>query len=434
MTLSSRDKKVIWHPFTQHKNAYSPLAITSGEGAYLTDENGKRYLDLISSWWVNIHGHGQPDIAKAIYEQALKLEHVIFAGCTHEPAVELAEKLLGVLPSGFQRVFFSDNGSTSIEIALKMAYQYWRNLGEVNRTRFIAFQGAYHGDTVGAMSVGKSSGYYSHFHDLLFHVDMFPYPATWIGDADVEKKENETLTLISAHLDLHGKEISSIIIEPLIQGSIGMRMCRPEFLRQLEALVREHGIIIIYDEVMTGFGRTGDYFACGKANTTPDIICLSKGITGGFLPFAVTVCQEKIFEAFLGDSIASAFTHGHSYTANPLGCAAGIASLKILRSPKTLQSLAMIEAIHEQQISKMMQTGVIENPRICGTVAAFDLKFAPEYGSRRSLELQNNFMRKGMLLRLIGKVIYFLPPYCITEAELRRAYEVVTEELEGVPA
>jgi adenosylmethionine-8-amino-7-oxononanoate aminotransferase len=434
VSLSTRDKAVVWHPFTQHKNAYAPVAMVAGEGAYLIDDNGKRYLDMISSWWVNIHGHAQPDIAKAIYEQALTLEHVIFAGFTHPPAVELAEKLLAALPPEFARVFFSDNGSTSVEIALKMAYQYWRNRGEANRKRFMAFTGAYHGDTVGCMSVGKSSGYYSPFHDLLFSVDMFPYPSTWLDDVNIEQKELDILAQIAAHLDVYGKEISSIIIEPLIQGSIGMRMCRPQFLKKLEILVRQHGIIIIYDEVMTGFGRTGSYFACQKAQTTPDIICLSKGITGGFLPFAVTVCQDKIFQAFLGDSIASAFTHGHSYTANPLGCAAALASLKILQSQYTINQMAMIETVHQQELAHVMETGVIVKARYCGTVAAFDLKLPAEYGSRRSLEIQNNFLKKGLLVRLIGKVIYFLPPYCITENELRNAYHIVIEELQGVTA
>jgi adenosylmethionine-8-amino-7-oxononanoate aminotransferase len=435
MSLSARDQAAIWHPYTQHKTSTAPVPFVSGKGAYLFDEKGKRYLDLISSWWVTLHGHAEPEVAKAIYEQAMQLEHVIFSGCTHEPAIELAEKLLALLPTGFEKIFYSDNGSTAVEVALKMAHQYWRNLGETNRTRFIAFEGGYHGDTVGAMSVGFGCGFYSQYSNMLFDVDMMPYPATWIGDEDqVLEKEKQALDRIGAHLAQYGKDVSSIIIEPLIQGSGGMRMCTPRFLRALEKLVRAHGILIIYDEVMTGFGRIGDYFACLKAQTVPDIICLSKGLSAGFLPLAVTACQDKIYQAFLGDTVAKALIHGHSFTGNPLGCAAALASMKILQRAETQQKIALLEKIHREELTRVVASGAVEKARYCGTISAFDFKIEGAYGSQQSRDIQNNFVAQGLLMRPLGKTFYFMPPFCISEAELRGAYTIVIKELQGVIA
>ncbi len=432
MTILERDQATIWHPYTQHKISASPFVITHGEGAYLFDENGKRYLDLISSWWVNLHGHAQPEIAQAIYQQALKLEQVIFSGFTHEPAVCLAEELLNLLPKEFGKVFYSDNGSTAVEVALKMAYQFWRNQGEKKRCRFIAFQNGYHGDTFGAMSVGKSSGFFSNFEDLLFSVTMFPYPATWLGDENVFQNEQHVLTQIDDYLQQYGSETAALIIEPLIQGAGGICMCRPVFLRELERLVRSYNVLIIYDEAMTGFGRTGDFIACNKTNTRPDIICLAKGITGGFLPLAVTVCQDKLYETFLGDNFTKALAHGHSYTANPLGCAAALASLKLLQQPETIMQINTIEKVHRDAVNSLLNDLPIEMPRYCGTISAFDLKLGSEYGSKYSIQLRDKFSEQGLLIRPLGNVIYFMPPYCITEQELRSAYEIVIEEIQGV--
>ncbi|HLB57893.1 MAG TPA: adenosylmethionine--8-amino-7-oxononanoate transaminase, partial [Gammaproteobacteria bacterium] len=300
MSISDRDRATIWHPYTQHQTTPLPLSIVRAKEAYLFDESHHRYLDLISSWWVNIHGHAHPEIAKAIYEQALTLEHVIFSGFTHEPAVLLAEELLQLLPPHFSKIFYSDNGSTAIEVALKMAYQFWRNQGVSTRQRFMVFENGYHGDTVGAMSLGKGSQFFKEFDDLLFKVDLFPYPATWIEDNNICEKEEKTLEKIADYLEKYGHETAALIIEPLIQGAGGMRLCRPLFLKKLETLLRTYNILMIYDEVMTGFGRTGNTFACQKAQTQPDIICLAKGLTGGFLPLAVTACREDIYQAFLG--------------------------------------------------------------------------------------------------------------------------------------
>ncbi len=429
-TLLERDQVTIWHPFTQHQTAPLPIPIVRGEGAYLFDSHEKSYLDLISSWWVNIHGHAHPAIAKAIYEQALKLEQVIFAGFTHEPAVRVAETLLSLLPAGFTKIFYSDNGSTTVEVALKMAYQYWRNQGE-KRHRFLAFSGGYHGDTFGAMALGKSSKFYQSFADLLFEVDFAPYPATWQADEKVEEKEKEALQWIEAYLSRHGQETVAVIIEPLIQGASGMRVCRPAFLQALQDLVKQHEVLMIYDEVMTGFGRTGMNFACEKAKTTPDIICLAKGLTGGFLPLAVTACHEKIYQAFLGEEIDQALLHGHSYTANPLGCAAALASLALLRSETVLQQIQRIEALHQEMSSPLSALGRVENVRHCGVMAAFEWVTETAYGSSLSQNWREIFQKRGLIIRPLGRTFYLLPPYCISIDDLRGAYQVLLEVLES---
>jgi adenosylmethionine-8-amino-7-oxononanoate aminotransferase len=434
MNLSQRDNEVIWHPFTQHKFANNPLPLIKGKGAYLYDSHNNSYLDLISSWWVNLHGHSHPEIAKAIYEQAMQLEHVIFSGFTHEPAVQLAERLLKLLPNHFKKIFYSDNGSTAVEVALKMAFQYWRNLGESKRQRFIAFEQGYHGDTFGAMAMGKKSGFFSQFESLLFPVDMFPYPATFLNDSDAEQKEALILEKIAAHLKEVGHETAAIIIEPLVQGAGGMQMCAPRFLKALEKLMRQHGILIIYDEVMTGFGRTGHYFACLKSETSPDIICLAKGITGGFLPLAVTACSETIYASFLGNSFASALAHGHSFTANPLGCAAALMSLEILQRQETLDRIKMIERTHSYYLEELARHASVSQVRYCGTIAAFNMKVEMQYGSNNSVDLRERFLKSGLLIRPLGNVIYLLPPYCIDEPELKRAYEIVINEIQGVYA
>lgn len=438
MNLSERDQAAIWHPLTQHQQTASPTPIVRGEGAYLIDEQGRCYLDLVSSWWVNLHGHSHPEIADAIYQQAKTLEHVIFAGFTHQPAVELAEVVLKMLPDCFSKIFYSDNGSTAVEVALKMAYQYWRNVGEVNRKRFIAFENGYHGDTFGAMSVGKQSGYFNHFSDLFFDVFLFPYPDTWLEDDTILQREQDALDAIENYLLAFSHEVAAIIIEPLVQGSSGMRMCRPRFLQALEKCVRHYNILIIYDEVMTGFGRTGDLFACLKTETIPDIICLSKGLTGGFLPLSMTACHEKIYQAFLGDNFKKALAHSHSFTAHPLGCAAALASMKLLMRSSTRDSITMIERVHAEILSYFLRRFPITKARYCGTIAAFEWPVPTEYGSNVSIKLRTVFLEKGLLIRPIGNVIYLLPPYCITEDELRNAYtlieKILIKECQGINA
>ncbi len=434
MTIKERDQKIIWHPFTQHQTARMPTHIVRGERAYLIDSDGNYLLDLISSWWVNLHGHAHPDIADAIYQQAMKLEQVIFSDFTHETAVELADLLLALLPKAFSKVFYSDNGSSAVEVALKMAYQFWRNLGQPARCRFMSFKKGYHGDTFGAMSVGKQSGFFSQFEDLFFSVDSFSYPATWQGDQDVLEKEEMVLLEIETHLEQFSSQTAAMILEPLVQGAGGMQMCRPEFLQQLEKRLRHYGVLIIYDEVMTGFGRTGATFACLKSNTTPDIICLSKGLSGGFLPLAATVCQEYIYQAFLSETFHQALAHSHSFTANPLGCAAAIASMRLLKEPKTVQQMKQIEAVHNARLSEMAEIERIQKQRYCGTIAAFDLTTTDAYGSESSLKWRQIFQNQGLLIRPLGNTIYFLPPYCITADELTSAYQIVINQVLGVTA
>ncbi len=427
------DRRHIWHPFTQEQTAPDPVMVVSGEGARLRAADGTEYLDLIASWWVNLHGHGHRKIVDAITAQAEKLEHVMFAGFTHEPAVDLAERLTSLLPDGLTRVFYSDNGATAIEVALKLAYQYWRNKGETGRTRFIAFEGGYHGDTVGAMSLGKGSGFYGPFEELMIPVDLVPFPATWEGDLEVEAREEAALGALDRQLDAKGAETVAVVIEPLVQGAAGMRVCRPEFLQALAARARGHDVLLIFDEVMTGFGRTGAMFACQKAGVTPDFICLAKGITGGYLPLAATVCREAIYEAFLGETWERAFIHGHSYTANPLGCAAALASLAVFEDENTLARIAEIEALYRARFQGLAAKPNVARPRVLGSIAAFEV-VAQEagYGAAVGPELKAYFMERGLLIRPLGNVVYLIPPYCIADDDLHRAFDAIDAALDGL--
>ncbi len=419
----------VWHPFTQVKTADPPLKVERGQGVYLHLEDGRRVIDCISSWWVNLHGHANPVIAQAIYDQALMLEHVIFAGFTHEPAERLATRLLEHLPENIKHVFFSDNGSTAVEVALKMACQFWHNQGKP-RTRFIAFNGGYHGDTFGAMSAGKSSNFFNAFEPLLFAVDTIPYPSTFDRDTEVENKEERSIAQFRDLLKTNPDSFAAIILEPLIQGAAGMRMCRPQFLHRLQQVAREFGVITIYDEVMTGFGRTGEMFACSKSGTTPDIICLSKGITGGFLPLSVTTASAEIFNNFLDDDIHKAFLHGHSYTANPLACAAALASLDLLE--ENANCFKQVEQTHRMLFQKYL-SGItnIRNQRFCGTIVAFDVTTSSDSNYFDSIGpiLRKRFLKRKLLIRPLGNTIYLMPPYCITTEELTFIYQQIQEVL-----
>ncbi|MEO5337992.1 MAG: adenosylmethionine--8-amino-7-oxononanoate transaminase [Magnetospirillum sp. WYHS-4] len=418
------DRRHVWHPFTQAKTAPLPVPIRSAVGAVLTAEDGRQYLDLISSWWVTLHGHAHPVIAAAIADQARTLEQVIFAGFTHAPAARLAARLAHLLPEDLERVFFSDDGSTAVEVALKIALQHARNKGEERRTRFLAFAGGYHGDTVGAMSAGTGSGFFEAYRPLFFDVRTLPYPATWDGDDEVEAKERAALAAVEAALEEQGAETCALIAEPLVQGASGMRMVRPEFLRAVVARVRAAGVLAIFDEVMTGFGRTGALFACGKAAVTPDIICLSKGLTGGFLPLSATVTREGVYEAFLGETFDRALVHGHSFTANPLGCRAALASLDLLEAPETPVAWTSIEAIHRQRLADLPAAAV--RRRVLGTIAAFEVDGGGEgYDAAIGPRLRAAFLEQGLLMRPLGNVVYMMPPYCITENQLHRAYDSV---------
>jgi adenosylmethionine-8-amino-7-oxononanoate aminotransferase len=419
------DRRHIWHPFTQEQTAPDPIEIVSGSGVKLYDADGHEYLDMISSWWVNIHGHAHPEIGKAIAEQAATLEQVIFAGFTHPQAINLSASISKLLPGDLNRVFFSDDGSTAVEVALKVALQYWQNLGQ-KRERFLTFEGGYHGDTVGAMSAGSASGFFDTFKQMLFKVDSLPYPQTWIDDEQVEEKEQAVLKQLDAYLQQHGHATAALIVEPLIQGAGGMRMCRPEFLRQLKQHLSSYGVILIFDEVMTGFGRTGKMFAANTANVTPDIICLSKGLSGGTLPISLTVCSDYIYEAFLADSFDKALSHGHSFTANPICCAAANASLRVFEQEQTLERLPQIEAVHFERMRRIQPHPRVKHARVCGTIAALDIVSEQSgYQAAIGQKLKPYFQQRGLLLRPLGNVLYLLPPYCVSDEQLHYVYDEI---------
>jgi adenosylmethionine---8-amino-7-oxononanoate aminotransferase len=421
LSFTQRDQKAIWHPFTQHGAAEDPIVITRAKGASLFDEQGKEYIDLISSWWVTLHGHAHPRLAQAIAEQAHHLDHVMFAGFTHPSAIQVAESLLNLAPA-YHKVFFTDNGSTATEVALKMAYQYWKNQGQP-RSRFVAFKGAYHGDTFGAMAVGRTSGYYDPFFDLLLDVDFLPYPATWLNDPDLDEKEAVALAALEDYLHRHAADTAALIVEPLVQGAGGMRMCRPAFIEAVFSSCQAAGVLTIADEVMTGFSRTGRLLACDFLNGVyPDFLCLSKGITGGFLPLAVTLCQNKIYEAFLSTTSAKALTHGHSYTANPLACAAVLASLELLKDEKTQQNISRLCQAQAHWAPSLQAIPSIQAVRHQGTILAFSLT---DFKEQQMSQFKRAVLEAGLNIRPLGSTVYVLPPYCLSIDQLHLAYEQV---------
>lgn len=420
LNLAERDKKVIWHPYTQMKNALPHIPIVRGEGVYIFDEDGKKYIDAVSSWWVNIHGHAHPYIAQKVAEQLNVLEHVIFAGFTHEPAVLLAERLLPVLPGKQEKVFYTDNGSTAVEVALKMCLQYWDNKGKP-KTRILAFKNAYHGDTFGAMSVSGRSIFTDAFNSLLFDVDFIDLPdAENISDL-ISQISNLTST-------------ACFIFEPLILGSGGMLMYEAKYLDELIAACRKAGILIIADEVMTGFGRTGTYFACEKLNHKPDIICLSKGLTGGTMPLGITTCTDEIFDAFLSEDKLKTLYHGHSFTANPIACVASLASLDILLQEETLANIKRIEAKHALFLEEIKAHARVKAVRQTGTIIAIEWETGNETSYLSNLRnlLYNFFLYKGIVLRPLGNIIYILPPYVISDTDLNYIYGAIKQALEEI--
>ena len=417
MSLVEKDQKYIWHPFTQMKTAGPALPIVKGEGTLLIDDKGNSYIDAISSWWVNLHGHSHPYIAEKVYEQMLQLEHVVFAGFTHTPAVELCEKLSKHLPANQAKFFFSGDGSSAVEIALKMSVQYWKNKGE-SKTRFVALDGAYHGETFGAMSAGARSIFSAPFTDLLFESAHIPFP------------KDEQAAIESLKTELAKGDVAAFIFEPLVQGAAGMRMYKPEILNKLMLICKEAGVLCIADEVMTGFGRTGTTFAVNQVEAQPDFICMSKGLSGGTLPLSLTTCTQAIYDAFLGDDIQKAFLHGHSFTGNPIGCVAAIASLELLEKEECQEAMKNIAARHKVFAEQIKTLDVIKDIRQTGTVIAIELKTdSSGYASTIRQQLYQDFLSQGVLLRPLGNVIYILPPYCITEQELAKVYEVIEEKL-----
>jgi len=419
LSLSERDQNVIWHPFTPQKYLPVQIPIEKGDGLYLIDTNGKKYMDAISSWWVTLHGHAHPYIAQKLYEQAKKLEQVIFAGFTHEPAVRLAERLLAILPGDFSKVFYSDNGSTSTEVAIKMALQYWWNQGS-KRRKVVCLQDAYHGDTFGAMSVSERSVFTQPFHDRLF---------------DVQVIERPELTNIKALLEsVDWAEVACFIYEPLVQGAGGLKIYEAELLNDLLKRCKDHGVICIADEVMTGFGRTGKLFASEYCEQKPDIICLSKGLTGGTLPLGVTACTAQVHVAFVQDDKYKTFFHGHSFTANPLGCTAALASLDLLMEPACISAIEMITEMHAEFANQLTESfpGKAMNIRSIGTILAFEWE-DPEsnYLNDIGAIITSKALEEGLFIRPLGNTVYLMPPYCIQQAELQSIYDILIRILNG---
>jgi adenosylmethionine-8-amino-7-oxononanoate aminotransferase len=412
----------IWHPFTQHALTPDFPLVTRGEGAWLhLDSNngsGSKLLDAISSWWVITHGHRQPRIVDAIKRQADKLDQVIFANFTHQPAEDLAHGLLEFVPDSLAHVFYSDSGSTAVEVALKMALGFWRHQAKP-RTKIIALEHAYHGDTVGTMSAGARGVYNAAYEPLLFDVARLAFP---------QGAARDTL----AALEDAAKDAAALIVEPLICGAGGMLMYDAEILRRMKAICERHGTLFIADEVMTGFGRTGTFLACDQAGIAPDILCLSKGITGGSLPLAVTLCTSAIFEAHYSTDRARTFFHSSSFTANPIACAAARANLDIWKSEPVRDRIAALGNLQEERLAPFRNDTRFENIRRLGTIAALDLKVPdPGYLAEVTPRLTAFFHQREVLLRPLGNTIYVMPPYCVTAAELDLVYDAIAQAAES---
>ena len=418
--LQKIDHDNIWHPFTPLQGSEPPILITSANGVYLHAADGRNILDAISSWWVNLHGHAHPAIREAIANQSATLEHVIFAGFTHEPAIELSQNLLSILPGTQKKIFFSDNGSTAVEVALKMTFQFWHNQN-IKKERVIAFKGAYHGDTFGSMSVAERGLFTKAFFPYLFETSFIDFP----------ESGNEEHVIRQFRELINNKDVAAFIFEPLVQAASGMRMYSPELLDQLISYAHQEKVICIADEVFTGFGRTGKTFATEYLDAQPDIIALSKGITGGFLPLGVTTCSEKIIAAFDSDKFDKTFFHGHSYTANPIACAAANASFKLLMDPVCRKRITAIAKKHNVFATSLKGHKKISNVRSLGTILAIDIRSPEEkaYGNSMRKRIYPFFLKRNILIRPLGNVIYVLPPYVISDSELDRIYEVIGEFL-----
>lgn len=429
MSILEKDRKYLWHPYTQEKTAPPPLPVVRAEGVWLETGDGRRLLDGVSSWWVNTHGHSHPYINEALRKQAATLEHVIFAGFTHEPAVRLAEMLVDVLPEGLTRVFYSDNGSTAVEVGLKMAYQYWRNRGEERRT-FIALEHAYHGDTVGAMSASDDSAFTAPFRELLFRVLRAEAPYALHCERCERRCDLSCAASLGQLLERHHRETAAVIVEPMLQGAGGMIVWEPEYLTKVRELCDRYGVLLIADEVLTGFGRTGKMFACEHAGISPDIICLSKALTAGYMPLGATAATDGIFEAFYDEDRLKTFFHGHSYCANPLACAVAIANLELFERENTLEKIAFINRKFREFEPELAAIEGVAEVRIIGGVLAFEMS-VPEGGYLADIgpRLYREFLERDIVLRPLGNVMLFMPPYVIEERDIDRVLSEIRDVL-----
>lgn len=420
MNLSERDRAVNWHPYTQMKTADDIIPIVRGEGVYLFDDKGNKYIDAVSSWWVTLHGHAHPYIAKKVSDQLHTLEQVIFAGFTHEPAVHLSENLLKIIPENQKKIFYSDNGSTAVEVALKMCIQYAYNQ-KSKKTKILALKNAYHGDTFGAMSVSGRSAWTNPFGEMLFEVVFIDAPTA------------QNLDGLKKIIELISEEIACFIYEPLIQGAAGMLMHTSEDLSELMKFCREQKILMIQDEVFTGFGRTGKLFAANHLSEQPDVMCFSKGLTGGTMPMGITSCSQEIFDAFLSDDKYKTLFHGHSFTANPLACTAALASMELLLKEETTSSINLIVKKHSAFSQILREHPKVENVRQTGTILAWEIisNQQTSYFNDTGKTLYKEFLKRGIILRPLGNVMYLVPPYCITNEELEIIYRHILEILDG---
>lgn len=423
----------IWHPFANRALDPTPVFVERAEGVYLHTSDGRKIIDAISSWWVNLHGHANPRIAAAIAEQAQKLEHVILAGFTHEAAEELAVRLSKWVPRDLTHMFFSDDGSTAVEVALKMAVQYFQNLSRPEKMEIVALAHGYHGDTAGAMSVSDESPFTQPFESMRYPVHRVHSAYCYRCPVGLKRKSChiECVQQLDRLLEERSERVAAVIVEPLLQGAGGMIVHPVEFLQKVRALCTKYDVFLIADEVLTGFGRTGKMFACDSANVAPDLMCVSKGITGGFLPMGVTLCTDRVEAAFHSENRLHTLYHGHSYTGNALACAAGIANLRIFEDEPVFERIATIVKIHAERLAQLRALHQVGDVRQIGTMAAVEF-IADDAGYLSALrpKLYGFFLDHGVLLRPLGNVVYVLPPYVIEPDELHRVHDVIVEAIE----
>ncbi|MFZ5657696.1 MAG: adenosylmethionine--8-amino-7-oxononanoate transaminase [Pseudomonadota bacterium] len=442
--LRRRDLDVLWHPCTQmreHPDVLPLVPIARGEGEWLIGVDGRRYLDAVSSWWTCIHGHAEPRIAEAIARQARTLEHVILAGCTHEPAVELAERLLAIAPrqpgrAPLAKVFYADNGSAGVEVALKMAFHWYRNRGEPGRTKFVALENGYHGETLGALAVGDIPLYRRVYAPLLTEALFAPAPDAFLAapGEDAEARALRAADALGALLQAHAGEVCAMIVEPLVQCAGAMRMHHPAYLRRARELCDAHGVFLIADEIAVGFGRTGTMFACEQAGIAPDLLCLSKGLTGGSMPLAAVLATQAIFDGFLDESRDRAFLHSHSYTGNPVACAAALASLSIFDSDDVVARNRRTAAAMAARAEPLRSRPGVVDVRRTGTVLAIEMAATPAgtpQREARGLRAYRHAIERGVLLRPLGDVLYWMPPYCIGDGALDQLADVTRSAIDA---
>lgn len=439
--LAARDLAVLWHPCTQmHDHETLPLLpIVRAEGVWLHDADGRRYLDAVSSWWTNVFGHRHPRLVAALKDQLDTLDHIMLAGFTHEPALQLAEELVRVTPPGLARVFYADNGSSAIEVALKMSFHYWRNLGRHGKQRFIALSGSYHGETLGALSVTDVPLYRDTYAPLLLQPLFTPSPDTYEAEPGESAADcaQRRLGELRALLERHAEETCAVIIEPLVQCAAGMRMHHPSYLSGLRALCDEFGVHFIADEIAVGFGRTGTLFACEQAAVTPDFLCLSKGLSGGMLPLSAVLTSDVVYQAFYAEyRSGKAFLHSHSYTGNALACRAALATLQLFRDEPVLQRNAQLAAHLARELEPLRDHPNVADVRQTGLIAAVELvrnkrtREAFPAHERRGLRVYRHGLEHEMLLRPLGNIIYFMPPYVITPEQIGAMVKVAREGIE----